>query len=311
MALPALALRSTVHARKLRDRATRARGRAVGFQGGGGQLESRRGRPDRPGRSAARSAAAVGGRLRGPEPRAARAGDRRRTQRHPDPALVRRGADAERRSQSAVSRRRGIAGRGNRHQGDGGTGAALPHPRSVAHARASLGGGRRGPEPAGAGRARPDRLRRPRAGLSQRRGRATTAGGDAQHSGRDRPPGGAERHADVVAPRVRRRVHRGARGRAVADRPRRRLARGGRMDDAGAAAVNRVASALVCDLGAAPSRGQRRSASADRHAHLLRVCGPHPPAAREPPAQPAGRPDPPRRPSPRWTCPRHRAPTRR
>ena len=50
--------------------------------------------------------------------------------------LVRRRAGAERRGQSALSRRRGVAGGGNRHQGDGGTGAAVPHPRAR-HARAS------------------------------------------------------------------------------------------------------------------------------------------------------------------------------
>ena len=47
LALPALSLRPAVHARQLRDRAARARRRAVGVEGDRGRLEPRRGGADR------------------------------------------------------------------------------------------------------------------------------------------------------------------------------------------------------------------------------------------------------------------------
>ena len=74
--------------------------------------------------------------------------------------------------------------------------------------------------------------------------------------------------------------------RAVAHRARRRLAGRGRLDDARAAAVDRLAAAVVCDLAAAASGRQRRSAPVRRHAPVLRLRGPDPPAARRPAAQP-------------------------
>ena len=91
---------------------------------------------------------------------------------------------------------------------------------------------------------------------------------------------------ELVAALLRRRVRDRDGVRAVADRARRGLARGRRLEHAGAADVHRLAAAVVCDLAAAASRGQRRSAPARRHADRLRLRDPDPPLARRPAAQP-------------------------
>gem|GEM_PF-5669053 len=295
LALPALALRPAVHAGELRDRAAGARRRAVGLQGGRGGREPRRDRVGRAGRISARSLTPLGGRVHGPEPGSARAGRGRRPQRHADPFAARGRARAHGRRQSTLPRRRDRVGDGRGDQDHGRAGVAVPDPRSPSGARASIGREQRGPRPVAACGAGTDRLRHARAELSRRGRRTAAARGDPQRAGRDRSPGGAERDTELVAPPLHRRIRGGTRVRAVAHGTRCGLARRSRLDDARAAALDRLALALVRDLGAAASGGRRRSAPAGRHARFLRLCGPHPPAAGRPPAQPGGGSTAPRR----------------
>ena len=255
VAVSALPLRPAVHARELRAGAPWAGGRAVGVQGDRGRLQPRCGRADRARGRASRSLPHLGVGVRRPEPRAARAGDRRRTQRHTAAAGAGGRACAERGDEPALAGSRGRTGRRRWHQGHrrpvapvpgAGAGARAPARRTRRGRRA--GGGRAG------GRAR---LRRARARLSQCRRRAAATGGHAQHPRRDRAPVRAQRHAELVARSIRRRLPRSAGICTVAHRARRRLARGRRLGDDRAAGLDRLAVALVCGLGAAASGRQR------------------------------------------------------
>jgi hypothetical protein len=286
LAVSALPIRAAVHARQLRDCSARARRGPVGVQGARRREQPRGRRAGRARRRQARPLASHCGGVRRPEPGAARAGRRWRAQRHADHAGARRRARAHGRREPALSRGRGDTRGGRRRQGHSRAGPAVPDasPPPLARTPAGCGRGRRGP--ARARRDRSARLRLARARLSRRCRRATAAGRRAQRARRDGAAVRAERDARLVARRVRRAVRRSARLRAVAHGARRRLARGRRLDDARAAAVDRLAASLVCDLGAAASRGQRRSAAARRDAAVLRVRDPHPPAARRWAARP-------------------------
>jgi hypothetical protein len=284
LAVSALPVRPAVHARKLRHRAVLTRERTVGVQGAGRALEPGRGGVDRTHRPSPRAKRALGGELRRAEPRAARAGSRRRAQRHAGDGAARACAHAERRCESPPASRRGRAGAWRGREADRGAGAAVSRARLAVATGAPAHGAERGARPARADRGGRRRLRRARARLPRRGGRATAARGHAQHPRRDRAPGGPERHASVVAPSFRGGFRGRARRCAVAYGAGRGLARGGWVDDARAAAVHRVAAAVVRDLAAAASGRQRRSAPDRRHARVLRVRRPHPPLVCRPPA---------------------------
>jgi hypothetical protein len=287
MAVPAFPLRPAVHARELRHRPTGHRRRTVGLQDGRGRVEPRCRRPDRTGGRQDGPLAPLGRGLRGPESRAARAGRRRCSQRHADPPPTLRGIGTHGGSQPALPGGGDRAGDRSGDQDHRGAGAAVPRARPPEGASAAGSGGERRARPARARGAGADRFRHARAELSRRRRRTTAARGDPLDPGRDRAPGGAQRNAELVASCLRRGIRGRARVRPLANGARGRLAHRRRMDDARAAVVHGLAVALVCDLGAAASRGQRRSAPAGRHARLLRLRGAHPPAPGRPAAQPA------------------------
>jgi hypothetical protein len=287
LALPELALWPAVHPRQLRDRAARAGRRVVDVEGARGHLEPRGNRAGDARRHQAGPLAALHRRLCGPESGAARAGRRRRTQRHAAATGARRRTGTHRRSEPTLARRRRHAGRGGGDQGHRRACAAVFDARPTQHARAPARGGRHRGEPGVTGDPRADRLWLARVWLHQRRERAAAVGGDPQHARGDSSAGGTARHAELVAPLLYRGVRRGLRIRAVAHPARGRLARGGRVEHAGATAVHRLAVAVVCDLAAAASRGQWRSAPARRHARLVRLRPADPPAVRQWAAQPA------------------------
>ena len=242
MALQALSLWAAVHARELRDRPARPCRRAMGLQDRGGRLEPGRGRARLTSRGRSRPLPALGSGVRGPQPGAARAGRRRRPQRHADPAPAVGRAGAHGRGTSPLPRRRGGARGRHRDQGHGRARAPLPRARAGTRARAPGHGRERVAVPAGAGAGGPDRLRLPRARLPQRGGRAAAARGRPQRARRDRPPGRPQRNARLVATPVRRRLPGRARGRPVAHRARGRLACGSGLVDARPAALDRMAA---------------------------------------------------------------------
>ena len=82
LAIPAFPVRAAVHARQLRGGAARRGGRAVGAEDRDGAGEPGGDRADRARRKADGPQRTLGGDLRRPEPRAARARGRRGTQRH-------------------------------------------------------------------------------------------------------------------------------------------------------------------------------------------------------------------------------------
>ncbi len=270
LAFPALALRPAVHACQLCDRAAGARRRPVGVQGDRGRVEPRRGRADRArGRAASGRSARWAAAFVGLNPVLLVLAVGRRAQRHAAAAGAGGRAGADRRSQRAHARGRGgalAAGVGVKVT----AGLALPFlvlaPSRWRERRAR--GGERGARPAG-GRAASGvvgfgiaRVRLPRRGR-----RTAAAGGHAQRARRDRAAGGAERHPRLVAPPVPGGLRWWCSAYALwRTDARRRLARGGRLDDARAAVVDRVAAAVVCDLAAAASGRQRRPAPARRHA---------------------------------------------
>ncbi len=233
------------------------RRRAVGVQGDCRALEPRRRRHDRARRPPAGELVALGGRVRGPESCAARACGGWRAQRHAAHVSPRRRAGADRRGEPALSRRRRHIGGRRGDQGHGGVGAGVSGARTRARPRAPEGGAQRGAQPRGAGDPGAGRLRRTRAGLPGRGRRAAAARRRPQHPGRDRAPGGSERNAELVASPVRCGLRGGAGRSVVAHGSRQRLARGRRLGDARAAGLDRLASALVCDLGAAASGRQQ------------------------------------------------------
>jgi hypothetical protein len=257
LAVSALAVRTAVHPAQLRARTAGAGGRAVGVQGDRRRLEPRRGRADRARRRPARALRQLGDRVRRPEPGAARAGDRRSAQRHTAVGGARLGFGADGRRERALGRRRGRAGGGGRGQGHRRARAAVPDSGLAALPRARTGGTRCGRRAARGRTRRRARLRRARPRLPQCHRRATAARGDAQLPRGDRAAGGPERYSGLVAPPLRRRLHRGPRLRAVAHGARRRLARSRRLEHDRAARFDRVAVAVVRDLGAAASGRQR------------------------------------------------------
>jgi hypothetical protein len=286
-AAPHLALRRAVHARELRARAARPRGRRVDVQSDRRDLERRRRRPPR---ARGRQAGRQRGRRRGvrrPEPGPARAGGRHRPHRHARDAHARRGAGARCGGSPQVSLLRAGAGRGRGHKAERRASAAVPASRPGAGARARAHRARGGGRPARAGGDRADRLRRARVRLSHRDRRTAEAGRRARRARGDSSAVRARRHAVVVARHLRGGVRARAVGGAVAHRTRRRLARGRRLEHDRSAALHRVAAAVVCDLAASASRCQPQRPPARRHSRVLRVRAPDPPGARRPAAQPA------------------------
>jgi hypothetical protein len=257
MAVQAFPVRALVHACELCDGAARGRRRAVGVQGDCSALEPRRRRHDRARRGPAGQLVALGSRIRRPESCAARAGRGWRAQRHAADVPPRRRAGADRRGEPALSRRRRHTGGRRRDQGHSGVGAGVSRARTRAGARAPEGGAQRGAQPRRAGDPGAGRLRCTRAGVPRRSRRAAATCRRPQHPCRDRPPCGAERNTKLVASSVHCWLRGGAGRCVVAHGTRQRLARRCRLGDARAAVLDRLASALVCDLGAAASGRQR------------------------------------------------------
>jgi hypothetical protein len=299
MAVQALPLRPPVHARQLCARPAGAGRRPLGPEDSGRRLESGGDRARGLRRPCAGALGQVAGGVRGAEPGIARAGRRRCPQRHARDGRAGAGARAGRpragprpRPRVPVRRARGPrrwyrrAGRERRRGRGRGGGqdrrrrrAAVRGARSRPLAGALEGAGRGG---AGAGRAGgrgPDRVRLAHARLPRRGRRAAAARGDPQRAGRDRPPGGAVGNADLVAAPLSGGLLRGTRVHAVANGTGLGLAGDGGLGDARAAGVHGLAAAVVRDL-AAPASGPRRGPAADRrHAAVLRLRGPDPPAA--------------------------------
>jgi hypothetical protein len=303
LALSALALRTAVHARELRDGATGAGRRVVDAQSCHGRVQPRRGLADGAGGRATRRLSVVRDGVRGTEPGAARAGRRRRAQRHAADRRARAGAAVERgRRAGRTGCRRPSAGprapacrgaraeRRRRRQADSRPDAAVPRAGPSRDVSPPPRGARRRARAGSSGGGRRDRLWPARARLPDRDRRAAAVGGDAQHPGGDGAPVRPDRHAGLVAAAVGGRLPGGAPLRAVAHGPRRGLASGGGLGDAGAAGLDRLAAAVVRRLGAAASGRLRRSAPACRHADPLRLRRPDPPAAGRPAAQPRRRP---------------------
>ncbi len=286
LAVPALAVRPAVHTRQLRARSARAGGGAVGAEGRGRAREPRRRGPDRHRGRSYGPLRTLGRGVRRAESCPAGAGRRRGAQRHAAAAGARAGAVPERRCQPSSAGRGAGARRWRSRQGHGGARAAVPGARLTAATRACGRRRERLRGPAGRRGRGPDRLRRARARLPRRGRRAAAAHRHTQHSRRDRAPGWAERDTQLVAPPVPRRVRGRPRVCAVAHRARCRLARGRRLEHDRAAVLDRVAFAVVCDLGAAASGRRRRSAPARRRAPALRLRGSDPPAAGRPRSQP-------------------------
>jgi hypothetical protein len=129
LAVQAFPLRRPVHALELCGRPARHRRRAVGLQGRRGGVEPRGGGAHRAGGGPPRLLAAMGRRVRRPEPGAARAGGRRRPQRHADTARAGTGAGADGRYEPALQGRRGHARCGRGNQGHGRAAASVPASR--------------------------------------------------------------------------------------------------------------------------------------------------------------------------------------
>jgi hypothetical protein len=315
LALPALAVRAPLHARLLSACAARTGGRPLGAEGCRRGVEPRRGRPHGKRREQDGPLGEGGGGVRGLEPGAARAGGGRRPQRHARAAhtggrpgacgghgggRVRGGrgrwgdggsspscdgGSSPSCDGGSSSTRGGRRARGRRgRQGLSRTGAPFRGARAGGLARAGPCGGERARRARAAGDHGDRRLRHERVRLPRRPERATAAGRHAQHPGGDRSPGGPEWGARLVAQRVPRGTRACARVDPLAHRTRSRLARDGRLGNLGAAAIDRLATALVCDMGAAPGRPRRQPPPARRHARVLRLRHPDPPAARRPPA---------------------------
>jgi hypothetical protein len=186
VALPALAIRPTVHARLLCAR-------AAGVGRGPVDAEGRRGR-DEPWRDSAHRASRAQdgplgqgrGGVRRAEPCAARAGGRRRPQRYARAARPSGRVGARRRgpTTSACGRRR--ARPRHRREGLGGACAAVRRARAVGMARAGARGRERRRRDRAACDRRDRRLRRARVRIPRRARRAAAADRDPQHSRRDR-----------------------------------------------------------------------------------------------------------------------------
>jgi hypothetical protein len=258
----------------------------VGAEGGRGCLQPRRGGADCACRAEDGALGEVGGCFCGFEPGDARAGSGRSAQRHAD---------------AARARGRAGVGSGCLSEATGGGGAACCRSGCEGLRRAGVairGAGATPLERAGASgeeRRRRARTACDRGGGGFRRAcvwfsrfdrRAAAADCYTQHPGRDRALGGTERTADLVARAVGRGIRAGAGGDPVAHGARRGLAHDGRLDDARAVAIDRLAASLVCGMGAAARRPRRQPPPAWCHARALRVCDLDPPATRRPVAQP-------------------------
>jgi hypothetical protein len=197
MAVSALALRTAVHARQLRDRTAGTRRRPVGAESAVGAGQPRRDRADRQGSEPHGTFGSLGGSVRRAEPRAARAGGWRSPQRHADPARLRaragadrgrrggrgpRGAGNPRGGRGALPRRRGGARGGGGREGHRRAAASVPGAVRAAGARAPVSCAQRRYRPARARGDRAGRLRQPCDRLPRCRGRAAAARGHPQHS---------------------------------------------------------------------------------------------------------------------------------
>lgn len=289
LALPALPLRTAVHAPHLRLHAPRVERRAVGAEGARGALQPRRGRAGGPRGGAHGPLAARGRCIRRPQPGAAGAGRGGRSQRHADDALAGACAGPYRHGQSLQVRgrcaRRGGGGQGiRRPRAAVSRAGATPCARAPGSARERAGVSCRACDRCGA------RVRLARVWLRERVARTAAADRGAFDPGRDGAPVRPEGAARMVAQRIRGPVRRGAGAHAVAHRPRRRLAHTGGLGDARAAPLHRLAVAVVCDLGATAGRAQRQPPPARGHAPLLRLRPPDPPPPRQAAALPAAPP---------------------
>ena len=249
LVLRALAIRPALHARELRGRAARPGGRAMGDESIGGRGEPRRHRAGRGCGRPPRALPAMGRGIRRSESRAAGAGRWRRAQRHAGDDAPRGSAALDGEHQPAPAR--GVWGDGGRrgHQGDRRSRAPVHRPCRERHPRTGEAGRLGGPLPRRHRGDRADRFRRSRSGVHQRDLRAAGNGRDPQHPGGDGPAGRHQRHAALVATRIRGGLPRGAGSCPVANRARGRLAGHSRLGDARAAGLDSVAAALVCDLG--------------------------------------------------------------
>jgi hypothetical protein len=294
LAAAELSLRAAVYPRQLRPRAAGAQCRAVDGESASRPDEPAGGLADGAGSRAGGALGCRGGSLRRPEPGPAGSGRGRRPQRHAAAGGVGGGAGADGRRTRLCSdgsgrgfhasaggalpstRCRAGAGCRRRSQADGRPGPALPRARTLAMAGTGSHRGRRRAGPAGRPGDRAGRLRTARLRLPERDRRRAAAGRDALDPRRDGQASGPGGDAVVVAAAVGRGLRRRARLRAVADRPGGRLADSGGLDDAGPAAGDGLAAALVCSLAAAASRRQRPGAPARGRALALRLRHPDP-----------------------------------
>ncbi len=286
LAVPALAVWTAVHARELRDRSARARGRAVDVQSRDGPRQPRGGVAHGAGGGALGRLRPLRDGLPGTESGAARAGRRRRPQRHVVDLRAQPRAAAQRRRGGPPSRRRARASGGSRGEADGGAGDALPRARLARQPPAAAGGGSRGARPRRRRAGRRDRLRPTCARLPDGDRGAAAARCDPQRAGGERAAVRSQRHPRLVAGSVGGGLPGGAGGHPLAHRAGRRLARCGGVGDDRPAPLHGLAAAVVCDLAAAPSGRLPRSAPAWRRAPALRLRRPDPPPAGRPPAQP-------------------------
>lgn len=262
MAVSELPIWTAVHARHLPARVIRPGRGAVGAEGDRRRVQPRGGRAGRVRRAQDGTPGEVGGCVRGLESGAAGACGRRRAQRSARAARARGctgagGRHVGGRWDSQAKGGGGVDRRGRGREGLGGAGAAIRGARSAWHERASAGGGERGRRARATGGRGSRGLRRARVWFRGLTRRAATANRYAQPSGGDRALGGSQWTTELVARPVCRGFLGGVGDELVAHRARCGLAHDGRLDDACAVAIDRLAAALVCDMGAAARRSRR------------------------------------------------------
>jgi hypothetical protein len=252
-----LSLRTAVHARHLPPGPARPGGRAVGAEGGGGGRQPRRGGADRARRGEDGALGEVSGGVCRFEPGDARAGGGRSAQRRACAARARGRPGPRRRDGATATRRRGAACRRSRGEGISRACAAVRRARATPPERAGASGDERRRRACVACDRGGRRLRCARVWLRRLAWRAAAVDRHAQHPGGDRALGGAQRAAELVARCVCGGIRAGAGSEPVAHRSWRRLARDGRLGNARVVAIDGVAAALVCDMGAAARRPRR------------------------------------------------------
>jgi hypothetical protein len=273
LAIPAFSLRAPVHARHLSACFARARRRPVGSQAGGCREQPRSRGPYRERGTHDGALGEGGSRVRRLESCAAGACRRRRAQRHARAVDLGRSAGARCSQNRHASRARGGHRRFDEPRGP-------PGNSRFARRRDRREGLRRAPAPVrgacphamgGASARGGERARRPRATrgrgdcrlwdaclwLPGRLGRAAAADRHSQPAGGDGPMGWPRGFAGVVARPVRRRLPGCAGADALAHGARGRMAGDGRLGHPRSAAVDRLATALVCGMGAAAGRARR------------------------------------------------------